>query len=942
MFKKILFIVIAIGLHNFAIAQQGFLRGKIIDAENGEELFGTTIVVKGTTNGTTADFDGNYSLPLNPGTYTISYSFVSYLTKEVTDIVIKSGEVTNINIDMVTDNQQLEAVVVKAERLKDNETAMLALKQKSINSIDGISSQAFKTIGDNNLSSAMKRVTGVSVQGGKYVYVRGLGDRYTKTTLNGMNIPGLDPDRNDVQIDLFPTSILENVVVYKTFSPNLSGDFTGGLVNIETKAFPEEKYTSVSVGLSFNPDMHFNNDYLVQEGSGSDFLGFGSDDRELRFDKSTEFPDPTSNDPRLEALTRSVNPNLAVQNGTSFMNTNVSLAHGNQINRDNVTFGYNAVLNYRREQNHYDAAINQTYEINNDKAIVDLIRDKRLLGARSEDEVLWSALLSGSMKTEKSSYSVNFLRIQNGSELNLQRIVNSSALNTPYTHDNDVLRYTQRQLTNVGLIGKHQVQKLQIGWKLAGTVSKVDEPDFRNSLIDVTNPDDISLERNGGGINRYSRYLNEKNLNAKVDFTLPIGEKSKIRFGADYLTKAREFDLFQYDIKYEGNTVIPNDPDWFLKPENVYSASTGTGSYLVNFSQIQNEFDGRINILAAYAMTELDITSKFKTIFGLRVEKAGMFYTGVNQNQVFDDEQTLNDLDFLPSVNLVYKLQENMNLRASYNKTLARPSFREKSIAIIPDPISDLFFIGNINLKATNVDNFDLRWEYFFRPEEVLSVSLFYKDFTNHIILATYDLNTDQLRPRNVPQSKVYGIELEARKKLDFFGDFFSKISVGTNISIVYSEVDRRTAPVNDPDPITGTPAKTEYEDRLLTAREGQAIDTKRDMVGQSPYLINGFLNYADRENGLNASLAYNVQGQTLTIRGVGFIPDIYTNPFHSLNFNISKTIGVEQKSSVSFGIDNILNDDNELVYKNAGSIERPFSQLSPGRSFSLKYSVNF
>lgn len=156
MFKKILFIVIAIGLHNFAIAQQGFLRGKIIDAENGEELFGTTIVVKGTTNGTTADFDGNYSLPLNPGTYTISYSFVSYLTKEVTDIVIKSGEVTNINIDMVTDNQQLEAVVVKAERLKDNETAMLALKQKSINSIDGISSQAFKTIGDNNLSSAIK------------------------------------------------------------------------------------------------------------------------------------------------------------------------------------------------------------------------------------------------------------------------------------------------------------------------------------------------------------------------------------------------------------------------------------------------------------------------------------------------------------------------------------------------------------------------------------------------------------------------------------------------------------------------------------------------------------------------------------------------------------------------------------------------------------------
>ena len=227
-------------------AQKGFLRGKITDAQNGEALIGATISIPGTTVGAVADFDGNYSLPLEAGSYSVKVQFVSYQVKTIEGIEIKAGETTSLNIPLASDVASLSEVVVTAQLIRDSEAGLMSLQKKSATVLDGMSTEFFKKVGESNLTGAIKRVTGVSVQGGKYVYVRGLGDRYTRTTLNGMSIPGLDPERNDVQIDLFPTSVLENVVVYKSFSPDLAGDFSGGTVNIETKSFPDTKRTTVS------------------------------------------------------------------------------------------------------------------------------------------------------------------------------------------------------------------------------------------------------------------------------------------------------------------------------------------------------------------------------------------------------------------------------------------------------------------------------------------------------------------------------------------------------------------------------------------------------------------------------------------------------------------------------------------------------------------------
>jgi hypothetical protein len=943
--KLILTSIIFCSITLTTFGQKGYLRGKILDGETGEELIGATISKQGTSIGTAADFNGSFSLSLEPGVHTIIFQFVSYQTKIVENVEITADKVTTLDIALGADVEQLAEVIIQAEAIKDSEVALLTLQKKSANVTDGISAQSFRKAGDSNLSNAMKRVTGVSVQGGKYVYVRGLGDRYTRTTLNGMSIPGLDPERNDVQIDLFPTSVLENVIVYKTFSPELAGDFTGGTVDVETKSFPEEKFTRVSFGVGYNPKMNLNNDFLSYDGGNLDFLGFDDGSRELPIsDPEGGVPRPTQNPVQLEEVTKKLEPQMATKKQRSFLNTNFSINHGNQIDKGKYTVGYGAVFNYQNQYQYYDNTASSLYfkDINPD--VTNLDAQKIREGELGTNNVLWSTLLTGAIKYHNNELGLRIFRTQNA-------ISQASKLNTNdleetgQTIHEDILTYTQRSITSTTLYGKHRLNNLSLTWSNAFTIARVYDPDFRATAIAEIPQFNGGVEQgptysidggDGGSVRRFWRDLNEYNENFRLDAIYDLSENNKLKFGTSGLLKWRNFETSAFQLSNKG--IVENDADFLLEPENIWDADTRTGTYLVGDYEAANNYKARSTVFSGYIMNDVFLTKKFRAIYGVRLEQANVFYTGQNNlgTLVYNDQKTLNELSVLPSLNLVYSLNENINLRSSYGRTLARPSFREKSIAQVLDPISGVTYNGNIDLNQTSIDNFDFRVENFFGGGEMVALSGFYKRFDGHIEQVRYQVAIREVTWQNIGKSEVFGLEFEFRKNLNFING----LSVGSNVSLAKSVVDINDIIVFE-DKLTGEKT-TEYQSRLAEARTGETVEDTRPMAGQAPYLLNGYLNYADKNGFNNINLSYNVQGESLSIVGVGQVPDVYVKPFHSLNFNASRKLGHGKNSQVTFGIDNILGSVKREIWKNYEASEVLSSRLDGGQTFSVKYSYTF
>jgi hypothetical protein len=239
------------------------ISGVVMDGEFNEPLPFANVLVKGTKIGSTTDIDGKFQIKVEPGTYTVVFSFIGYSTVEISEVIVKANKDTFLQVTLKSSSNQLTEVVVTTTSKKNSEASVLNIQKKSISLLDGLSIQAIKNAGDSDVAGAIKRVPGISVQGGKYIYVRGLGDRYSKTTLNGMELPGLDPDRNTIPMDIFPTNLIENIIVKKSASSEIGADFTGGTVDINLKDFSFSPEYTVNFTAGYNPDMHFNNNFIA-------------------------------------------------------------------------------------------------------------------------------------------------------------------------------------------------------------------------------------------------------------------------------------------------------------------------------------------------------------------------------------------------------------------------------------------------------------------------------------------------------------------------------------------------------------------------------------------------------------------------------------------------------------------------------------------------------
>ncbi len=936
---------------------QGIIRGNVFDASTGEPMFGVTAVIQGTTNGASADFDGKFEIKVEPGTYNLQLSFISYKTLIIEGVEVKEGEVTLLdNIQMQEDVETLEEVVVTAEVIKTTEEALLTVKRKSANLIDGISASFFRKIGDSDAASAVKRVPGVSIEGGKYVYVRGLGDRYTKTMLNGVDIPGLDPDRNTVQMDMFPTNLIDNIIVLKTSTADLPADFTGGVVDIATKDFPEEKIFNVSISAGFNPSMHFRNDYVTYEGSSTDFLGFDDGQREIPTTGIPNVPiyvdaigQPNSPEGQtFRSILEGFDPNMAAIFGNSAMNLGLGLSLGNQINSGANTWGYNLSLNYDNNTTFYDDVEYGLYR-KREPEFTELEQQIRQFGQVGRHSVNLSGLAGIALKRDRAKYTLNFLRTQNGERSAGLFDYNATRFGSTFNASQHNLEYSERALTNILLSGTHydKTNTWKVQWKVSPTRSSMDDPDIR--VTRIRNDDgNITIGTEVGFPERIWRFLEEDNIVGKLDFEKEynaFGSAASLKFGGIYTFKQRDYNIQNFQVVPNGVDINSADPNIPFFPENLWPSDElgfeGTRYEPGFIPNNTNLYNAEISNVGAYISTEIQPSEKLKAILGVRMEKYDQFYTGINQQRVsLDNEQVLDDLDFFPSVNLIYSLTEKQNIRTSYSRTIARPSFKEASFAEILDPITGRTFIGGFfpdvsegeqiwdgNLVATRIDNFDVRWELFQKGGQTVSVSAFAKFFNDPIEMVQYIQALNNFQPRNVGDGRVLGLEFEVRKNFGFISPGLENFSFNGNFTFTRSQIEM---------------SFTEFNSRVLNAREGETIDNTREMAGQAPYIINAGFSYNNFENGLDAGLFYNVQGRTLTFVGTADRPDIYSVPFHSLNFNANKSFGQNDRMRMSLKIDNILGDLREEVFESFEASNQIFTRFNPGTTFSFGFSYNF
>jgi len=931
--KKTIGILFLIICYAFNIAAQGYVRGKIIDGETGESLIGATVAIPGTTKGTITDFDGNYSLTLDPGTYALSISYVSYETQQFEEVEVVDGEVTIINANLGEATTELEAVVVTARSRQQTESALQVMQRKSAVVMDGISAQQISRLGDSDAAGALKRVTGVSVQDGKYVYVRGLSDRYMKITLNGAEVPGLDPNFNTVQMDLFPSNVVENMTVLKTFSPD-QPSFTGGLVDITTKSFPEQFNLQFSASTGFNTNAHFGDDYISYKDSETDYLGFDNGFRDMP-DAVVGIDLPTalsSNADEVYQYSSEFNGIFNVQNATAPVNQSYSLSAGGQTNMLGLPLGLVGSVSYKREAEFYKNGRLDDY----DAQSADVILGNELLSeTKGSDDVIWSALLSGNLKlNQNNKLSLVYLRNQNGQQ-NARFMQGVTLRSDNYSMQQRSLEYLERSLAAYQVLGKHVIPWMNnatIDWLSSYTNSTQDEPDIRFFInqVDVYEGDTAYSTRSNRKPERRYREMWESNWHSKIDFSIPLQfteKSSKLKFGASHLEKNRNSDEDRFTVNTRGFVPFSGDPNDFVSDSNLYGGPGGNRGVYYNNDFSANRYlsyNAEDIVTAGYLMVDLALFDNLRLVGGARVEYSEMYIQ--NKIDTLEDRPSLlglgqtYDLDYLPSVNVTYEVIENMNVRLGYSKTLGRPSFRERAPYEFYEYTEGLSILGNPGLLRSLADNVDFRWEYFFKRGEMASVSMFYKKIYDPIERYKGQTVTNTSTYRNGFDSDIYGVEFEIRKRLDFIS-LAKNFEMGANLTFIKS-----ISPVDTL--------------RVRLARQVvPEFPDERPLYGQAPYIVNGFINYTNNELGLSSNLSFNVEGPKIIIISKFQTPDVYQRPYPLVNFNISKSIF--DSFEVSFSAKNLINPEfkQTLILENGD--EFAYRTHFFGRTFSIGISYS-
>lgn len=916
----------ALALSVESYAQTVLVQGKVINLRN-EPVAGATIKVEETNKQFSANVEGMFRVSLEKGKkYSLLVSSTGYNSKLVSDI-----EANSLNEDLVIVLEPKvvsgEAIVIRSTRRQESTVALISFQKNNTSLSNGLAADFIKRTPDKNTGEVLKRVSGASIQDNRFVIVRGLSDRYNSAMLNGALLPSTEPDKKAFSFDMLPAAMIDNIIINKTATPEYTGEFSGGLVQVNTRDIPTKRVFSVGIGFGYNNQSTLR-DFTSNARNRFDWLGFDDGSRNLPdsfpktaqeyrtlgknaagLNKQIELTKLFSGDAYVEEV-RTAEPikNYVI----TYANTH-SFKNGGQlgtllsVNYRNARLMYNVgrafyeadgknVFEYNDQQNHYQvtngAVLNLSYVQKRSK-----ISFKNIFNQFYEDNYY-----------SRTGYNTN--------RLNDIRFY-SSFLN-------------QRTLFSTQLEGEHQLTKtgIKFKWNGNGGYNWKKQPDLRSALYARRIGTNEAYEIDPDDTRRFYSDLKDFSVGTTGQFIVPMSwggkDKQTLKFGGSNLTRVRDFRsrIFRYNITNFNSFIASNankDLIAAFRPTNM-----GISGYILeDFTNNQDRYFGASVLNAAYMMLDNKF-SDLRLVWGLRAENFQQLLT----SKIQTGERSVlltKKWDFLPSANLMYSLNSKQNFRLSASRTVARPEFRELAPFAFFDYETNYGVKGDTSLRRSSVLNYDARYEWYPKSNESITIGAFYKDFTDPIEFRLDPAsNADSRRYfyQNATSARTYGLEIEVRKGMEFLSPSLKNLFFFGNYTLTSSEV--------------------RFNDLSAGDKE---ITAARPLQGQSPYLINAGFQWTSEK--FNASLLYNRVGERLALVGNTEFPNVYERPRNQLDFQISKKI-LSNNGELKLNIADMINNpfyfyeniDQSFAFKKG--VDRMFSNYKPGTTVTLTFTYDF
>lgn len=911
---------------SFIFAQTGTISGKIIDKANAEALIGAAVQLDKTTQGVVTDVEGNFSLDVTPGDHVIVISFISYETAKIA-VKVKAGETTSVSYALEEAKAMLDMVVITATPERSTSVAVMLERKKAVGVSDGISADLIKRTPDRTTGDVLKRITGASIQDGKFAIIRGMNDRYNTGYLDGALLPSTEADRKAFAFDVVPANLLDNLTILKAGTADVSGDFGGGIIKINTKAVPEKFTQTITIGAQMHSLTTFNDFLQFKRYSGESFNilsskraipVFNEGDLKIRgtFASATEKE-------RLGKVSQGFNNDWSNETVNAAPNARFAYSLGFPIKlKDNSKIGVILALTYSNTRRVSEGIINtfdgsgQVTNFNDRASLQNTstggIFNVNYVGAKTQINFrnLLNANTDNNVVSRTGTGNINDqLTVQNKSNIiNYNRLYNSIVSLKQVFGDNALTLNASVSYSNV----LREVPDYRI-------VNYTKTPDFQNFRLALGDFFNTST-------GRFASKLDENLLGGNIDVSKQFNTgnvRTDVKLGYSYQTRRRTF--YGRSFVYGGGI-----GDGTLKPEDDLGQSNigATRLYLVEKSADDLAYyQGNSNLNAYFLSVDQKYFEKLRVVYGVRYE---------DMNIKVDNQKTTAKIAeikqgiALPSVNATYSLSEKTNLRASYFSSVNRPEFRELApfAFFVFDKNAEIK--GNKNLQIATLNNFDVRYEFFPTGGQLISIGGFYKTINKPI-----ELSIDITQPfttftfENEQSAKIYGLEFEIKKTLEFIGaaKVWSNLSLFSNLSLIKSE---------------------------LTFREGSLAKQDRPLQGQSPYIVNAGLQYENGENGWSASAVVNRVGRRIAYVGVDpkngdTRQDIFEAPRTVVDLQVGKTI---KNMNFKLTIGDLLR--NDLVYyqdadqngkftkSTAANADRQMFLYNNGFTATVSFGYNF